>query len=143
MAATLDAELFRKLFPEFADDAAYPEPVLAARWTEATGYVSAETSPCGLLSEAKRGYALQCLTAHLLRLAKVIAQAGTGEGMTGVVIQATIDKVSVMLQAPPSRGEWGHWLAQTPYGQQLASFLAAQAAGGFYIGGSAVRGAFR
>lgn len=132
---TFDAVLFRLLFTEFADAVLFPDAVLQARWTAATGYIS-DTVGCELTA-AQRTHALQCMTAHIMRLAKVIAFAEVGEGTTGVVIQATIDKVSVTLQAPPSRGEWGHWLAQTPYGQQLSAFLAAKASGGFYIGGSA------
>lgn len=141
-AVVLAPVLFRQLFPEFADAAAYPDAVLQARWdNEATSFVSPEI--CGDLSATKRGYAVQLALAHVLRLSKVIAQAGAGVGMTGVVTGATIDKVAVTLAPPPARGEWGHWLAQTPYGQQLSALLAAASAGGFYAGGNPERAAFR
>lgn len=138
----LDKVLFRKLFAEFADPATYPDAVIDYRWTEATNYITDDN--VGDLMDAKRVEAVSCMTAHLMRLAKVIAAAGAGgAALSGVVIGATIDKVAVQLQAPPSRGAWGHWLAQTPYGQQLTALLAAQAAGGMYVGGYAERAAFR
>lgn len=142
MTATLDPALFRKLFAEFADDGAYPDPVLQIRWdSEAVVYVSPDDT-CDLAG-ASRTYAVQLMLAHLLRLSKVIAASAAGEALTGVVTAATIDKVSVTLQPPPARGEWGHWLAQTPYGQQLSALLAARSAGGFYVGGNPERSAFR
>lgn len=142
MTAVLDKALFRQLFAEFADAAAYPDVVLQARWdNEATAYVSPNDSDD--LAGSQRAYAVQLALAHVLRLSKVIAQAGAGVGMTGVVTGATIDKVAVTLAPPPARGEWGHWWAQTPYGQQLSSLLDAKSAGGFYAGGQDERGAFR
>lgn len=140
---TLDKPLFRSLFPEFADVVAYPDAVLQTRWdNEATLYVTAANE--GDLMDGKRAYAIQCMLAHLLRLTKLATAAGAGgTAVTGVVTQATVDKVSVTLAPPPARGEWGHWLAQTPYGVQLSAFLSAQAAGGFYYGGLPERSAFR
>lgn len=136
-----DPATFRKLFAEFADDSVYPDPVLQIRWDEATGYVSADVV-C-FLTEGQRGYAVQCMTAHLCRLARMIADAANGQSLTGVVLSAQIDKVQVQLQAPASRGDWGYWLATTPYGQQLSAFLAAKSAGGFFVGGLPERAAFR
>ncbi len=140
---TLDVAVFRVMFPEFASVEAYPDAVLQLRWdNEAVAFVSDEN--CGSLTGTKRAYAVQIMLAHLLRLSKLAAQVDAG-GMqvAGVVTGATIDKVSVTLAPPPSRGEWGYWLAQTPYGAQLASYLSMQAAGGFYVGGNPERAAFR
>lgn len=136
---TLDKTLFRGLFAEFADVVAYPDAVLQSRWdNEATAYVSADN--CGDLIDARRAYAIQCMLAHLLRLAKVVSDASS---LAGVVVGAQIDKVQVQLAPPPTRGEWGHWLGQTPYGQQLMAYLQSQAVGGFYVGGNPERAAFR
>lgn len=137
----LDAALFRQLFAEFADPAAYSDAVLQYRWTEAVNYISADDS-CDL-SGAQRQHAVLCMTAHLMRLAATIA-AGTG-GVTGVVTGATIDKVSVTLQPPPVRSgsSWSFWLAQTPYGQQLSALLSQAAVGGMFVGGWPERSGFR
>jgi hypothetical protein len=140
--ATLDPDLFRKLFGEFADEAAYPDPVLQVRWDEATGYVSPD-SGCGFLTDPQRVQALNYMTAHLCRLNRMVTDAATEGGITGVVLSAQVDKVQVQLQAPPARGMWGHWLAQTPYGISLSAFLAAKSAGGFTVGGNPERAAFR
>lgn len=143
---TLNAALFRKLFGEFADDGAYPDAVLQIRWDEATGYVADDGGLCATMPDAQRQQALNYMTAHLCRLAKMMAAAAAtpdGVAMTGVVLGATIDKVQIQLQAPPSRGEWGYWLAQTPYGQQLSALLRRASVGGMYVGGSPERDAFR
>lgn len=137
---TLDPARFRALFPEFASAATYSDAALQFRWdAEAVVYVSDEN--CGDLTGSKRAYAVQCMLAHLLRLSSLAA--ANPSGPAGVVTGATIDKVSVTLAPPASRSEWGLWLAQTPYGQQLAALLSAQAAGGFYVGGKPERAAFR
>lgn len=138
---TLVPAAFRALFPEFANVAAYPDAVLQTRWdTEATLHVDPEVY--GDLTAARRTYAVQLMLAHLLRLSAMVALAGA-EGAVGVLTGATIDKVSITLAPPPARGAWGHWLAQTPYGQQLVAFLSAASVGGFYVGGNAERSAFR
>lgn len=134
---TLDTALFRKLFPEYVSPDAYPDDVLAVRYDEATNYL--DPNACGLPA-AKVAYGLMLMTAHLQRLARMVADASAP---VGVVTQAQVDKVSVTLAPPPARGEWGYWLAQTPYGTQLSGFLSANAAGGFYVGGLPERSAFR
>jgi hypothetical protein len=140
---TLDLATFRALFPEFADPAAYPDLALQTRWdNEATAYVS--DANVGDLTDSKRAYAVQLMLAHLCRLSKLAsAPSAGGAALTGVVVGATIDKVAVTLMPPPARDAWGHWLAQTPYGQQLSAYLSAQAVGGFYVGGNPERAAFR
>lgn len=137
---TLDPATFRAMFSEFADAATYTDEALQMRWdAEAVAYVSDEN--CGSLTGAKRAYAVQIMLAHLLRLSKMASAADAAPA--GVITSATIDKVSVTLVPPPARSEWGYWLAQTPYGQQLGAYLSMQAAGGFYIGGNPERAAFR
>jgi hypothetical protein len=139
---TLDPALFRQLFPEFAANPPNTDAVIQFRWDEAALYVTTEN--CGDLIDARRQHAVMLMTAHLMRLAVLLAAAPAGEPATpGVVTGATIDKVSVTLQPPPSRNEWGYWLNQTPYGQQLLAYLRVQSVGGFYVGGLPERDAFR
>lgn len=137
--ATLDLALFRAMFAEFADATVTPDAALQMRYDEAANYITPEDEPCGL-PLAKVSYALMLCLAHLCRLARMVADTASP---VGVVTQAQVDKVSVTLAPPPMRGEWGHWLAQTPYGVQLSAFLNVNAAGGFYVGGLPERAAFR
>ena len=91
------------------------------------------------MSLAQQTGALSLMTAHLLGIS-VSANAGQN---SGVVISATIDKVTVGLMAPPAGNNWQYWLNQTPYGQQLLALLSAASAGGFYVGGNPVVSNFR
>lgn len=140
---TLDIALFRVTFPEFASVQTFPDAAIQAQFDLACGYISNEN--CGDLQGSKRAYALMLCTAHLLRIVRVIAQGADGAGSTGVVLQSTIDKISVMLQAPPSKDMFGFFFSQTPYGQQLLTYLSMQAAGGFLAGAPCIpeRSAFR
>lgn len=132
-----DVTTFRLLFPAFADEGAYPDTLLALRWTSATVYISAADGP--LLSDAPLQLALNQMTAHLQASADLLA-AGSG---AVVVKGSTVGKVSVMLEPPPTKNAWQFWLATTPYGLALWALLKSQAAGGFYAGGHPERHAFR
>lgn len=139
---TLDVSLFRQRFATFADDVKYPDSTLDVQWIMACQYVSPEV--CGSMTEDARTLALQLMLAHLLALGSVISAGGTGTGTPGISTGATVDKVAVSLASPPfGTSQWKYWLSLTPYGQQLLTLLAAQAAGGWYIGGLPERAAFR
>lgn len=136
----LDVDTFRLLFPEFANTTTFPTPYIQAQWDMAVSAMGANDgwALCG----AALQNALNLLTAHLMKL-NVIAAAGGGAGITGVVTGATIDKVSVQMAAPPVKSGWQFWLSQTPYGTTLWAFLSMKSAGGLYIGGRPERLAFR
>ncbi len=132
-----DVTQFRTAFPEFADDAKYPDATLQVYWDTATCYVSDEDYGC--LSGDCRRLALNLMTAHLCKISEM-AQAGDTPGQ---VTSATIDKVSVSTTPPPNKSQWSWWLNTTPYGQQLEALLATNAVGGMYIGGLPEKSAFR
>lgn len=142
MTIVLDKTQFRQRFPAFANTTAHPDGALDVQWLVAVEYISAE--PYGCLGETGRTLALQMMLAHLLALADIVAANGTNKGTPGVAVGATIDKVAVTLAQPPfGTSQWRYWLNTTPYGSQLLALLQTRSVGGFYIGGSPTRAAFR
>lgn len=135
---TFDVASFRLQFPAFADPVVFPDARLQMYWDMATAYVS-DVGNYGWLQGTQRQLVLNMMTAHLTALSVIVA---AGE-VPGVVTSATIDKITVTLQAPPEPNQWQWWLNQTPYGQQMLALLKVLSAGGFYIGGSPQRAAFR
>lgn len=135
---TYDDTLFRQQFQAFASTAKYPEANVSAKFDMATMYVS--NVDYWALSGARLLLALNLLTAHLMQLEQEVIAGNTGAGIT---TSATVDKVTVALQAPPVKTGWQHWLAQTAYGLQLWSLLSIASAGGFYVGGALERQGFR
>lgn len=131
---TFDAAKFKAAFPAFA---AVDNNTLQGYWDSATCYVS--PANYGWLSGDCRLRALNLMTAHLAKLAEIIA---TGQ-LPGLEQSATIDKISVTMTPPPLKNQFHWWLSLTPYGQQLLALLMARSAGGFYIGGLPERSAFR
>lgn len=131
-----NVDAFRVQFVEFADAAAFPTLTLQSYFDAAGCYV--ENKNYGWLRGCCNLLALNLMTAHFAKLASAIADGQT----TGIETAATIDKVSVTMMAPPVKGMWQYWLAQTPYGQQLLALLSAKAAGGLYTPGSIGRAGF-
>lgn len=136
-AHEIDVAAFRVSFPAFASEQAYPDATLQLRFTEATLYLGAYDG-C-VLSGDRLQLALNYMTAHLLASGALIAAGETAVVVTG----ATIDKVQVQMAPPPAADMWQWWLLTTPYGAQLWALLKLRAAGGFYVGGSFERAAFR
>lgn len=132
-----DIAAFRVEFPAFNNAAAYPNATLQAYWNNATNYIS--STNYGWLNCAPRQQALNLLTAHLAALSALIAAGQT----PGFVKDATVDKVSVSIVPPETQNQWQWWLNTTPYGQQLLALLTVKSVGGFFVGGSPVRAAFR
>lgn len=128
-----NASTFRAMFPVFKDTTVYPDAVLQIYWDTATAYVSNQTGGCYIysLKLGQQTLALNLMAAHLAYLNSLIATGNT----PGVVTGATVDKVSVTLEPPPSSNNWQYWLNQSPYGQQLLALLSVASAGGFYYGG--------
>jgi Protein of unknown function (DUF4054) len=121
---------FRALFPAFANPTTYPASAIQIYWNTATAYVSNRTGGCytGGMTPAQQTLALNQMTAHLVYLNGLAASGNT----PGVVVGATIDKVSVTLEPPSAPNQWQYWLNQSPYGQQLLALLQVVSAGGFY-----------
>jgi len=134
MAIEFDLNAFRAAFPAFIDT---PPATLSMYWDFATDFISNEIQ-CGTKLSVQTRY-INLMTAHLAGLSCMQSAGDT----PGVVIGATIDKISVTLQPPPERNEWQFWLNQTPYGRQLLALLQVQSAGGFYVGGAPERMGFR
>jgi hypothetical protein len=134
---TFDAAAFRAQFPAFTNDVKYPDTQLEGYFTMAGCYIH----PCDwfMLHGACLQLALNLMVAHL---AYTNAQVLAGNGATGVVTGASIDKVSVSLQAPPTKNAWQAWLATTPYGMQLWALIKTKALP-FAVGGLPERQGFR
>lgn len=132
-----DVDQFRIDFPMFSDKTLFPDARLQMYWDWATCYIS--DCDYGYLHGSCRYFAIELMVAHLAQLNIIIAAGET----PGQVIGATISKISVTLQGSPNPNQWQWWLNQTPFGQQLLALLQAKAVGGFYIGGSPERSAFR
>jgi hypothetical protein len=132
---------FRTQFAAFSSQTAFPDDTLQVYWDMATAYVSDQSGGCYIygLKLNQQTLALNLMAAHLAALNAMIAAGDT----PGVLTGATIDRISVSLEPPPSDNNWKYWLNQTPYGQQLLALLQAASAGGFYFGGFPVAPAFR
>jgi hypothetical protein len=134
---TFDVDLFRLQFPAFANPITFPDARLQSDWNMAVCYINPNDF-CYLKGDCLQ-LALNQMTAHLAESSVLI-----GEGQNpGFIQAASIDKVSVTLQAPPDKSQWGTWLASTPYGQQLWALLQAKSVGGYYVGGVPETSAFR
>jgi hypothetical protein len=122
---------FRALFPAYANTTTYPASTLQVYWTTATAYVNNMYGGwyTGGLTLNQQTLALNQMTAHLVFLSGLAVAGNT----PGIVVGATIDKVSVTLEPPPAPNQWQWYLNQTPYGQQLLALLQVASAGGFYI----------
>lgn len=132
-----DIVQFRIDYPAFADIVLYPDDLLQGFYDSATCYVS--DCNYGFLRNGCRYKALTLMTAHLAKLSTIISNNQTPSMVQGAAISA----VSVTLTPPPLPNQFQWWLGTTPYGQQLLALLQVKSVGGFYIGGSPERSAFR
>lgn len=130
-----DLKAFYAAFPAFQQT---PAQRLNEYWNMATGFISNQVWGCRG-NVARQTQYLNLMTAHLAAINDMIASGQT----PGVVIQATIDKISVTMQPPPEKDQFQWWLNTTPYGQQLLVMLQMNSVGGWFIGGSPVRAGFR
>ena len=132
-----DVDDFRAQFPGLFPDPPNTDELIEIFWGAAICYVSPETE--GALSADCRRQVLNLVTAHLITLS-ASAQAGN---QPGFVVSASIDKISVTLQAPPTKTAFQFFLNQTPFGVQAYALLYAHGAGGAYHGGLNELGSFR
>lgn len=138
-----DPVAFRATYQAFRNVQCPTDAMLRAYFATACLYVSPDGAGgcCGGFDDDQRALACNLMTAHVAAM----FDAATKGQPTGIVTQATIDKVSVTVKAPPVQNNsvFQHWLAQSPYGQMLLAMLNQAAAGGAYIGGSPERFGFR
>lgn len=126
----LDTAAFRLQFPAFANATTYPDATLQFYYGIAGNFIN--NSQWGPLScQGATPEALQLMTAHILQLG---LNAAAGE-TSGIMLSATIDKITVTMQEVPLKNTWQYWLATTPYGLMLLALLQAKSAGGFYVPG--------
>jgi hypothetical protein len=140
---TFDYTLFQQQFPVYANPQTYPESLLQIYWDIAINYIS-NVGNFGALQGTMRQYAINLMVAHLLYLNFIIGTGNpnTGSQVTGLMQNATIDKVTVGLTPPPVPNQFQWWLNQTPWGQQLLALLQINSVGGFYVGGRGAIAAF-
>lgn len=132
----LDIAAFRAEYPEFVNETAYPDSVLETQYEIGKCYI--KDNDC-TLPEKCRGHALNLMLAHLLYIKGIISSGN----MARIVTSATEGAVSVSLAEPPNANNFEYWLNSTPYGPQILSLLSIASAGGFYVGASLDRAAFR
>lgn len=130
----MDIQAFRKKYPQFVDEIKYPDEYLQNLWEFAECLISF-VCKCG---EKVR----ELLVAHLASLDPNKNGEG-GNGSSGVIASASIDKISVSFAQNPTSSEYLWWLNKTYYGQLLAMILKGCSVGGDYIGGSRERAGFR
>ena len=136
---TFDPVAFRQAFPQFANTTCFTDGQLSMWFDLATAYISAEDCSCYMLTGPARVQALNLLTAQMGFLFDLASKGET----PAVMKSATIDKVSVTVEPPPSDSAFQWWLGLSPYGQTLLGLLSMLGAGGFYVGGLPERAAFR
>lgn len=136
---TFDVAAFRLQFPAFASEVKYPSELLEGYFTMATCFINPNDN-CGMWGNCLQ-LALNLMTAHLAFIYTQDAQ-GQIPGV-GIITSATIDKVSVTATVPTTQSAWRFFLMRSPYGLQLLAMLSAKGAGGWMVGGSIERDAFR
>ena len=136
MIINLDIAAFRVNFDLYADETKYPDALLLAQYEIGKCYVA--DNDC-TMPEACREYALQSMLAHLLYIRD---QVNSGVHV-GMITSGTEDNVSVSLAQPAANDSWSFWFNASPFGRELMALLSVQSVGGFYVGGSPERKAFR
>ncbi len=136
MTIDLNIQTFRATFPLYADETKYPDALLNAQYKIGKCYVA--DNDC-TMAENCREYALQAMLAHLLYIRD---QVNSGNNV-GVITSASEGEVSVSLATPVVDDEWHYWFNSSPFGRELIALLEVQSVGGFYVGGSPERRAFR
>lgn len=132
-----DYAVFCLEIPLYSNPTDYPESEIQNYWNTAIFYVSNQNF-CGSVQSDKRQYAINLMTAHLIYLAGLAAEGQ----VPGLMVNASIDKVSVGLIAPPFKNLWQWNLSLSPYGQLLLALLSVNSVGGYYIGGAPVLSGF-
>lgn len=134
---TFDSAAFRIQCPVYSDPTNYPDATLQDYWDMAINFVSDEDY--GYLTGGARRMAINYMLAHLLYITALILDGTT----PGTVINSTVDRTSVALQAPKERSSFMFWMNQSPYGVALLALLRVNAVGGYLVGSSNPRANIR
>lgn len=134
MTAQLDLAQFRARYPEFSGES---DARIEAQWDVATCYMSPEDGRT--IHGNSLQLSLELLTAHGLK----VSNASASGAISGAVVSAGEDGVSVSVATPPIRDMFQSWLAQSDYGKQLISLLTIKGKAAPMVGGSGVVGSIR
>jgi len=137
MTVAFNTQTFRETYPEFVNAAVYTDAQLNNYFTIASSYLNPNEGTYWTLADLT--VALNLMVAHLTKSMAMIAAGQT----TAVVSGATEGAVTITMEPPEAKTAFQYWLSTTPYGLQLRAFLASHQAGGFFVGGSLERSAFR
>lgn len=135
---TFDPVAWRAQFPQFGNDTEWPDAQLSGLFDMACCFIW--PFPWRAVGRKCLTLMLYLMTAHLAESQRML---NAGQATSGVQTGASVDKVSVSLQAPPITSGWQQWLSTTPYGLQLWALLSVRSKGGFYVGGSIERYGYR
>lgn len=127
--------LFRSAFPEFSNVTNYTDALLTRFITMAEAYCSTKNFR---VKPATRVLLIELMTAHLITLNNIdpTTHESTGSSsISGFETSATIDGVSVSLQAPVAKNAFQTWINSTGYGQQYWALLVANNALGIHYCG--------
>lgn len=135
----ITSQEFRSAIKGFSDKEKYTDEQIDLFIEQAGLYVSPIN--CGVLRCEQRVYAIELMAAHLLTLNDKILSGDISAG--GRITSATIDKISVSLEAPKNQNDFSYWLSLTPYGMSLLALLKTKSSIGIYSGGTNYRGSLR
>lgn len=120
---------------EFASATAYPDAYMQRFLTQATMYISTKNFR---IRPEVRVLAIEYMAGHLLTLAAVDAAGNANPNADtagSVVNSASVDNVSVSLQAVIAKDAFEQWIQSTPYGKAYWALLTANNPTGiFYVG---------
>lgn len=138
---TVTVAEWRSAFPEFSSTTAYPDAYMQRFLTNATMYISTKNFR---LRPEVRVLAIEYMASHLLTLAATngAGNANSNADTAGSVItSASVDSVSVSLQAVIANNAFEQWIQSTPYGKAYWALLTANnPTGVFYVGNPRVQG---
>lgn len=132
----LDIPLFRENFIPYESQGKYSNALLEVQYEIGKAYIADNEDT---MDKKFRWYALELMLAHLLYIRD---QVNAGNNI-GVITSGSEGDVSVAMATPNVDSTWTYWFQATPYGKDLMALLETQSAGGFYVGGSRERQAFR
>lgn len=126
---------FRSAFPEFNNTTTYTDALIGRFITMAEAYCSTTNFR---IKPSTRVLLIELMTAHLITLNNIdpTTHESTGSAsVSGFETSATIDGVSVSLQAPIAKDAFETWINSTGYGQQYWALLTANNPTGIhYVG---------
>lgn len=122
---TFDYSLFCSQIPEYSDPVLYPQATVENFWNIGTNYISSYYDDY----EGSRAFMLNLMAAHLIYLNALVT---SGQSPT-LTKSASVDKVTVGLEPPPIKSQFGWWLSTTPRGLQLNALLSISLVGGLYV----------